>query len=166
MKINNPSLYVGTYTKYNNGSIFGAWLDLTDYADSQDFYKACAVLHNDEVDPEFMFQDFENFPKSLYSESGNIDAIYDYINFINNTYLSIEAVNAGLELGIPLDKLEDAYFGQFYNDTDLAYDYVQSADLLQGIPDTIARYFDYEAFGRDLSFDFIEHNGFYFWANY
>lgn len=166
MANNNPSLYVGTYAKYNNGSIFGAWLDLTDYPDVDDFYKACKELHNDETDPEFMFQDFENFPKSLYSESGNLDSIYEYINFVDESYLSVEVINAGVELAIPLDKLEDAYYGQFDNDTDLAYDYIESTGFLQGVPDTITNYFDYEAFGRDLAFDFIEDNGFYFWVNY
>jgi antirestriction protein len=164
--MNNPSIYVGTYAKYNNGSIFGAWIDLTDYQTSQEFYKACEELHKDEQDPEFMFQDFENFPKSLYSESGNIDAIYDYIDFINHTHLSIEAVNTGLSLDIPLDKLEDSYYGQFDNDTDLAYEYIESTGLLQGVPDTITNYFDYQAFGRDLGMDFLEDNGFYFYANY
>lgn len=166
MTTNNPSIYVGTYAKYNNGSNQGAWLDLTKYTDANDFYKACEELHNDETDPEFMFQDFENFPKSLYSESGNLDAIYEYINFIDSTYLSVEAIEAGLSLDIPLDKLEDAYYGQFDSDTDLAFDYIDSTGLLQGIPDTVARYFDHESFGRDLALDFIETDGFYFWANY
>lgn len=163
---NNPSLYVGTYNKYNNGNIQGAWLDLTDYPDAEDFYKACKELHADEHDPENMFQDFENFPKSLYSESGNIDAIYEYIDFLKSTHLSIEAVEAGFELGIPLDELEDAYYGQFDSVTDLAHEYIESTGLLQGVPETIARYFDFETFGRDLAFDFLEENGHYFWANY
>lgn len=163
---NNPSLYVGTYAKYNNGNIQGAWLDLTDYPDAEDFYKACKELHADEHDPEFMFQDFENFPKSLYSESGNIEVVYEYIDFLKSTYLSIEAVEAGIELDIPLDNLEDAYYGQFDSDIDLAHEYIESTGLLQSVPETIANYFDFEAFGRDLAFDFIESNGFYFWANY
>lgn len=62
-------LYVGTYGKYNNGSIDGEWLDLSDYNDSQEFLAACAELHKDEHDPEFMFQDFEGFPRDFYSES-------------------------------------------------------------------------------------------------
>jgi len=156
-------LYVGTYNKYNNGSIQGAWIDLTDYTDSEGFYQACVELHADEQDPEFMFQDFEGFPKDLYSESGNIDAIYEYIEFVNETYLSQEAVDAGLWLDIPLDELEADYFGQFDNDADLAYEYAECTGLLQGVPDKVARYFDYEAYGRDLVIDdFCSHNKFYF----
>lgn len=166
MTTNNPAIYVGTYAKYNNGSIFGAWLDLTKYTDANDFLNACADLHKDETDPEFMFQDFENFPKSLYSESGNINAIYEYIDFIDDTYLSVEAVEAGLSLGIPLHELEDAYYGRYVSNTDLAYDYIEGTGLLQDVPDIISRYFDYEAFADALAMDFLETDGFYFHANY
>lgn len=63
------SLYVGTYAKYNNGSLKGQWLKLSDYPDRDSFLEACAELHSDETDPELMFQDFQGFPKCWYSES-------------------------------------------------------------------------------------------------
>lgn len=56
-------LYVGTYAKYNSGSIAGAWLDLEDYADRDSFLVAARELHKDESDPELMYQDFEGFPR-------------------------------------------------------------------------------------------------------
>ena len=62
---NSPAVYVGTYKKYNNGSIKGAWLYLVDYASYKDFLNACAELHKDERDPEFMIQDAQNFPDGL-----------------------------------------------------------------------------------------------------
>ena len=46
-------VYVGTYAKYNNGNLYGKWIDLTDYSDSEEFYQACKELHADEADPEF-----------------------------------------------------------------------------------------------------------------
>lgn len=58
-------VYVGTYRKYNNGSIKGAWLDLADYATYQEFMAACRKLHKDESDPEFMIQDTSDFPDGL-----------------------------------------------------------------------------------------------------
>lgn len=54
--------YVGTYGKYNGGSLFGKWLDLSDYPTYQDFLKACKELHKNEHDPEFMIQDWEGLP--------------------------------------------------------------------------------------------------------
>ena len=41
-------VYVGTYGKYNAGSLFGEWLDLSDYSDKEEFYDACRELHKDE----------------------------------------------------------------------------------------------------------------------
>ena len=63
------SVYVGTYAKYNNGSLSGAWLNLSDYSDKEEFYEACRELHKDEEDVEYMFQDWENVPEGLIGES-------------------------------------------------------------------------------------------------
>ena len=58
-------VYVGTYGKYNNGSLKGGWLNLADYPNYEDFLKACKALHKGEHDPEFMIQDTEDFPDGL-----------------------------------------------------------------------------------------------------
>lgn len=62
-------VYVGTYGKYNSGSIAGAWLNLADYKNKEEFLAACARLHKNEPDPEFMFQDWEGVPSWLIRES-------------------------------------------------------------------------------------------------
>ena len=64
-----PKVYCGTYGKYSRGSIAGGWIDIAKYASGEDVLKACAALHRDEADPEFMFQDYENFPMWFYSET-------------------------------------------------------------------------------------------------
>lgn len=61
-------LYVGTYRKYNSGSLRGAWLDLDKYANADEFAKACRKLHSDERDPELMFQDVETDPGCDWQE--------------------------------------------------------------------------------------------------
>jgi antirestriction protein len=72
---NHPMLYVGTYAKYNSGSIAGDWLDLSEYSTRDEFLEAAAALHSDEQDPELMFQDFQGFPEIWYSESSAPPAI-------------------------------------------------------------------------------------------
>ena len=44
--LSEAKVYVGTYAKYNNGSLFGAWLDLSDYSDKEEFYEACHMSLN------------------------------------------------------------------------------------------------------------------------
>ena len=46
--LSEARVYVGTYNKYNNGSLFGKWLDLSDYSDKDEFMEACRELHKDE----------------------------------------------------------------------------------------------------------------------
>lgn len=50
-------------------SLYGMWVDLTTFDDYYDFMEFCQLLHVDEEDPEFMYQDYENFLADYYSES-------------------------------------------------------------------------------------------------
>ena len=49
--LSEARVYVGTYNKYNSGSLFGKWLDLSDYSGKDEFLEACRELHEDEQDP-------------------------------------------------------------------------------------------------------------------
>ena len=67
--LDGARVYVGTYAKYNAGSLAGKWLTLADYKDKAEFIAACKALHKDEADPELMFQDWEGVPSWMISES-------------------------------------------------------------------------------------------------
>lgn len=75
--LSEARVYVGTYNKYNSGLLFGKWLDLSDYSDKDEFMEACRELHEDEQDPEYMFQDYENIPEALISESWLSDKFFE-----------------------------------------------------------------------------------------
>lgn len=77
-----PRICVGTYAKYNDGSIEGKWLDLTDYSSKDEFYEACKELHSDEQDPEFMFQDWENIPAAYVGESWIDENVFQVIEIL------------------------------------------------------------------------------------
>lgn len=161
-----PRVYVGTYAKYNNGSIDGAWIDLDDH-DLDSFQEAIHELHKDEEDPEFMYQDWEGIPDEFIGECGfNLKEFFEYLEVVTTSYLDDEVFEAGMDLGIPYESIEDAYYGQFNSFEDLAYEYVESTGLLHDVPESIKMYFDYQSFGRDLAMDFSESDGHYFMDNY
>ena len=86
--LSEAKVYVGTYGKYNNGSLSGAWLDLSDYSDKEEFYEACRELHGDEEDAEYMFQDWENVPEGLIGESWiseNFFSLRDAVEDLDDT---------------------------------------------------------------------------------
>ena len=83
-----PSVYCGTYGKYNDGSLCGLWIDLSSVDDYDEFINFCKAIHADEDDPELMFQDYEGFllrkrqaddPRQWYSESGVDEDDFEHI---------------------------------------------------------------------------------------
>ena len=67
-ELNEARIYVGTYAKYNNGSLQGEWVELSDFYDLDDFIEHCAEIHEDEEEPELMFQAWEEIPDGLIDE--------------------------------------------------------------------------------------------------
>lgn len=56
----------------------------------------------------------------------------------------------GCDLNIAVDKYDDSTFYHDMDLVDVAYDIVEEC---YNLPENIERYFDYEAFARDLGFD-------------
>lgn len=65
--LDNCAVYCGTYAKYNSGSLYGKWLQFSDYPDYEELYQAIKELHKDENQPEFMIQDYES-PKFFINQ--------------------------------------------------------------------------------------------------
>lgn len=154
-----PRIYVGTYAKYNDGDISGEWVDLTDFAHDYDgFVEHCREIHKDEKDPEFMIQDYEGYPSSMYHEAGlPTEEEFDKIIEISELDDSEKSAYAAyLELDFSDDSIEafrGHYYGEYEDDDTLGYEIVEEF----GMPQNPEMYFDYERFGRDLMYDY--HHG-------
>lgn len=160
-----PSIYVGTFNTYNNGSLKGAWLDLSDYADRNAFYEACAELHADESDPEYMFQAWEDIPDGFISECSIKDEFWEYMNHPADE--DAKAAYMACFDEWDEDKFEERYHGQFDSWTKMAEELLESTGDLDAIPESLRYYFDYEAYARDMRLggDMCEHDGYFFWNN-
>jgi len=140
--LGSPRLWVTTYGKYNDGRLIGEWMDLDDYADRDEFLAAAVKMVN-EHDPELMFCDYENFPWRWYSESEAPPAeLWEWTD-LDDDDKEIHAmlVEAGIEMGV-VDA--HVYRGELI-------DY--AAELIDdgyNLDEFAARYFDYEAFARDM----------------
>lgn len=157
---NIPAIYCGTYAKYNNGSIDGAWFDLDKFSCKREFIEACLELHADEDDPELMFQDWENIPGDMCSESGVDDEVWDYIDACNEYEQG--AVDAYISNFGSWDKnsFEDRYCGSGYREF---VDYAEEVfDDCMNCPDSLRGYIDMHAFARVLEMDYVFDNGYVF----
>lgn len=154
-------VFVSTYGKYNEGYIKGEWIDLEQH-DKDSFYEYIKELHADEADPEYMFQDYEGFPEAFYSESGLDDGLWDWLEMDEDDRELLEAYQNAVDSKGTIEQARDAFYGKYDNDTELAEEYIDSTGMLSDVPENLRHYFDTERFGRDLAYDFSEHNGFYF----
>lgn len=147
-----PSVYVGTYGKYNDGSLCGLWIDLSTFNGYDDFIDFCKAIHADEEDPELMAQDFEGFPRQWYNEGfmseDDFDNIIEYSELCDK--YSREAVDDYMEFHDELDDFEEAYCGEWDSEEDFARHIVSECYDLERSMGQLANYFDYEAFGREL----------------
>ncbi len=148
-----PSVYVGTYSKYNDGSLCGLWIDLSSFSDYDEFINFCKAVHADEEDPELMAQDFEEFPREWYNEGfitrKDFEKILEYVELCDR--YGVEAVNDYMEFHDTLDDFEYAYCGRWEDEEAFAMQVVDECypDLSKALKGW-ERYFDYEAFGREL----------------
>jgi len=159
-----PAVYVGTYHKYNCGSIFGKWFDLTDFDSPAEFYDACRTLHAGEDDPEFMFQDLEGIPSQFASESSiDWDFIAAYRQAVDEGSAAAFVAWAEYTGQCDFEAFEDAHCGEAISEEDYAYEFVAEHGLLDDMHDSLRSYFDYEAYARDLFSDgYVFHDGYVF----
>ena len=148
-----PALYCGTYGKYNSGNLRGMWVDLSTFDYYEEFEAFCFAIHADEADPELMYQDYENMPRSLYHESmgeEGFNKIAEYCELCDD--YSVSAVDDFLEWSSSddLGRMHDAYVGVYDSEEDFAEEIVSDCYDLDNMMGSLACYFDYEKFARDL----------------
>ena len=142
--------------KYNEGELVGEWVELPlSQGELQEVFDHIGI--NEEYE-EYFITDYEC---DLYEvgEYENIDKLNDMAERIKK--LDGEEINVVKALIQKLDyTLDEAVekvnngdymiYSDCENMTDVAYQVVEECGYLEHVPDNVARYFDYESFGREL----------------
>lgn len=153
-------LFMNTWANYNeNGADDGitptGWMSLDEAEEYAEKYAEYEPFINDteNVPEELGVGEYSNIPET-------IDMLRKYEDF-DDTQREVFA--AFIDDGFRVDDAfgivddNDYIYVQADNDTDLAYNYTDEIGGVENLDrDTLERYFDYDAFGRDLAFDFIK----------
>lgn len=145
---NASRVYVGTFGKYNSGSIAGAWLDLADYEDAEAFHKACRELHKWERDPEFMFQDWENIPSGFIHESGFNDpeGLWEWLEMDDDERELVTLYRDEVDSGAGLEKARDMFYGRYESEEAFAIEHTyEDSSELDKIVNTLGIVIDWKA---------------------
>lgn len=152
-------IYLTNLGKYNEGELIGEWVKLpVSQEELQEVFERIGI--NEEYE-EYFITDYEcDFYE--VGEYENLDTLNEIAERIEELDEEESKVAKALmsDLGYTLDEAIDKVNSGDYriysncNDmTDVAYAVVEECDYLRNVPETVARYFDYEAFGRDLGID-------------
>ena len=158
------NLFVNTWGNYNeNGADGGQWITLPMEEDElEEVLENIAALMKDE-DPEWFINDYEWTIDTELGDVHEMDSIFEWNERCQEAddleEYEAEEIAAAMEAyGYTF---AEAYERQqrgcfvFYAGRDLQEVAEEIADecYLYNAPEFLARYFDYEAFARDLSFD-------------
>jgi antirestriction protein len=149
-------IYVSTYAKYNQGTLSGAWLDLEEFADMDDFFSACHELHNDDNDPEFMFQDWEDIPSGMITESSLNPEIFDWLQMSDSEKEVLEVYKGYIDQTGSLADAERYFHGKTTSAGDFMAEYWEESGALKNVPPELVYHIDWDAVARDSGFTFVE----------
>ncbi len=164
--------YAACLASYNNGRLHGAWIEASDDVDAMQAeiatmlraspFPNVMVPHPETGEAvrsaeEYAVHDYDGLPSSL-GEYPGLQAIADYVELLEvadgrgleSDVVAAVVANFCGNVDEAKDAIEDHYAGAYDTLTAYAESYIDDSGMLADVPDTVARYFDFEAFGRDL----------------
>lgn len=160
------NIYLTNLGKYNEGELIGEWVQLP--ISNEDLQKVFERIGINKEYEEYFITDYECdfYEIGEYESISTLNEIAEKIDNLDEEQEQVVKVlmsECGYDLNDAIEKAESGDY-RIYTDcndmTDVAYAVVEECDYLRNVPETVARYFDYEAFGRDLgiegSFHFLD----------
>lgn len=153
------NIFITNLGKYNEGQLIGEWVSLP--VAKEELEKVYTRIGINAEYEEMFISDYETDMNYEVNEYDNIDELNEMMETIADLDESdIEALDAMMEEGYSfneaLDKVQNGDYSIYYDCHDMedvAMEIIESCGMLDGVPENIARYFDYKAYGRDLSFE-------------
>lgn len=148
-------IFISNLKEYNNGKIIGEWISLP----CEGLEKVLGKISNNGND-ELFISDYETDISGLkigeYEDILQLNEIAEEIEEMREDELI--AFQAYLEqyannMEQALEEVRQGNYRIYYdcdNMEDVAYQVVNDCGLLDGVPEEVKIYFDYEAYGRDM----------------
>lgn len=151
-------IFISNLKEYNNEKIIGEWVSLP----CEGLEEVLEKISNSGKD-ELFISDYETDINGLkvaeYEDSLQLNEIAEEIEEMREDELI--AFQAYLEqyannMEQALEEVRQGNYTIYYDCddmSDVAYQVVNESGLLDGVPETIKGYFDYEAYGRDIDIE-------------
>ena len=156
------NVYLTNLGKYNEGELIGEWVSLP--INDVELASARKRIGINELYEEEFLTDWECPIKAVseligeYTNIESLNGIAEQLNSIpEEDYPILDAIyNISGDFDNMLRKYNDGEYRVYYNCStmeDVARTYLEETGAFFNLPSYIENYFDYEAFGRDMSFE-------------
>ena len=151
-------IYLTNLGKYNEGCLNGEWVILP--IDDDELEKVKKRIGINKYYEEWFITDYESDVDGVeIGEYDNIDELNEMAETLEDLDdADIEVISALMSEGYLFDeaieKKDDVViFVDCKDMADVARQYIEETRILDEIPEYLKDYFDYDAFGRDMSFE-------------
>lgn len=157
--MNNPQIWIGCLAAYNNGYLHGEWVDATigsDYIQEQ--INKILASSPIEAAEEWEIFDYDGVPRFIIDNHKNFDDMAEWCTLYQEEgekIIELADHMAFEDIQELKNYHEDNYEGEWDSFQDFA-EYTFNECYGHEIPEHIRFYIDYEAFARDLSYDYFE----------
>lgn len=146
-----PRIYVADLAAYNNGILYGQWIDAIQELDG--IWNAINTMLADSPIPgaeEFAIHGYEGFYSYSLDEYASIDTVHQIACFIDeHSELGAALLDHWCgDLAQAQESLEDCYCGEYTSLADYAQELTESTTE---IPKTLQFYIDYQAMAHDMA---------------
>lgn len=151
-------IFLTNLGKYNEGYLIGEWVTLP--IDDEELEEVKQRIGINEHYEEWFITDYESDIDGVdVNEYSDIEALNEIAEMLEELDKSekeiIEAImSEGYTINEAIDKKDDVMVFYGCNDMeDVAMEYCEECGILDGIPEHLRSYFDFAAYGRDMSFE-------------
>ena len=109
-----------------------------------------------------MYQDFEGFPRAMYSESSVSDALWDWLALDEDDRELLAVYQDHVDADGDIEEARDAFMGKHSSPEDWAANFLEDTGALSEVPEGLRNYIDFAAYARDAGYDgmsFVRHDG-------
>lgn len=151
-------IYLTNLGKYNEGHLIGEWVDLP--ISNEELQKVLDRIGINEEYEEYFITDYETDLEGIeigeYSNLDDLNEMAETLESLDNDEKEVvdAIMSEGYNLEEAIEKKDDCIVYCDCSDMeDVAREYAEQTGLLNSIPENLQSYFDFEAYGRDMSYE-------------
>jgi len=170
-------IYAACLASYNNGRLYGQWIDCAgkDADDLQEEVSAMLAASPEPDAEEWAIHDYEcpSAWRSHFSEFMGLDKVATFAaladlmasgdHYAAGVAIALDRMNGAWDAADVERWIDDHYAGESDNGpADWVENWLEETGGLEGVPENLRNYFDFEAYARDCSMgdiDFVDSEG-------